>query len=646
MNTLPSDIVSNCILAYLGDRGRFNFSRVNNQAAQIIAQTTLPLLEHLRYVSAFRDVEVVDLSKMGCALKNVQLMKLQHLHSIRELRVAHCTRLTDESLVHIAPKVTDLIDIRGCALSTGSFECQLNCKLHAADSGLSLDNAERLFTDARKGSNAAGTPATRSYAMLTRTKNNHTSLALYIASSTMTSRNYQAVEDSVPDGTTCFQRHVKNDLCMWSDIPVTISVLEIATTAIEYTVKRKTHIQLQELISRGARTDVHDGYGNTLLDHAVTRANSVGLVRVLISAGAEPGRRACASAARAGTISVMRWLLRGGGDVNSMVHGMTLLSIACDRGHLELVNFLLRRGASTQIGRHVPAWYAVAHGRSDILSILWENGWRPKDSDCLDKAISTENLSMVRWLVLHAKMVVTTPSVMATIAQTCNMSILSFAVRMNPHHIALARALRSAVSVGHRDGAQFLAGAGAPVNDQCVLQGRTPLYIALQSNCKEIAFMLLNLGADPTIPTSEGKLPIHLVDCPHLVSEILRWGRRQGNTAAMDGSRPLHEAARRGDVEVVEILANLPNIDLNAQRHDGFTPLDVAAAWQHPEVCRVLLSSRAQATMETPLLNALRTERECQWTIDRMLATLPPTHRVLAYDGIAAHVARKRQRLF
>ena len=84
----------------------------------------------------------------------------------------------------------------------------------------------------------------------------------------------------------------------------------------------------------------------------------------------------------------------------------------------------------------------------------------------------------------------------------------------------------------------------------------TPLYLAAQNNCLEVARFLLNSGA--------------LVD-----------------SRSTTGSTPLHIAAEKGTVAIASLLLS-HKADINAVDAQHRTPLDRALAWGHRDMAAFL----------------------------------------------------------
>lgn len=82
------------------------------------------------------------------------------------------------------------------------------------------------------------------------------------------------------------------------------------------------------------------------------------------------------------------------------------------------------------------------------------------------------------------------------------------------------------------------------------------------------------------------------------------------NATNDEGKTPLHEAAKKGDLEIVNSLLNL-DIDINAQDSEGNTPLHVAAQYGHHNTSEALIKKGANVDIttlngKTPLHKAFR----------------------------------------
>lgn len=99
------------------------------------------------------------------------------------------------------------------------------------------------------------------------------------------------------------------------------------------------------------------------------------------------------------------------------------------------------------------------------------------------------------------------------------------------------------------------------VNDQDI-NGKTALHVACEFNIPIIVKLLVNYGANPTIPT-------------HLDIGFYT---------------PLHKACEKGSREIVEMLIRA-GADLDARNKVGQTPLHIAVRQRNADLAKYLISS-------------------------------------------------------
>ncbi|KAI8794894.1 caskin-2, partial [Biomphalaria glabrata] len=124
-------------------------------------------------------------------------------------------------------------------------------------------------------------------------------------------------------------------------------------------------------------------------------------------------------------------------------------------------------------------------------------------------------------------------------------------------------ALHYATWQGVPQSVQILLQKGSPVNEQA-LNGETPLHLACQHGHMEVATLLLNQHADPTICNKELKTSLDLA-CEfgrtRIVELLLRSNLCQklledSPTDTLDNSRTtcLHLASRGGHLDIIKLL--------------------------------------------------------------------------------------------
>ncbi len=110
---------------------------------------------------------------------------------------------------------------------------------------------------------------------------------------------------------------------------------------------------------------------------------------------------------------------------------------------------------------------------------------------------------------------------------------------------------------GHKETADYLIGAGAPVNASSYNPLKvTPLHSAVAGNHLSVAELLMKCGADPNL-------------------------RQSG------GFTPLHAAAQNGNVDLLRMLL-INGADLRIQNDEGKTALDMAKEAGHTDAVEYL----------------------------------------------------------
>ncbi|KAJ9455313.1 hypothetical protein DIPPA_54807 [Diplonema papillatum] len=91
------------------------------------------------------------------------------------------------------------------------------------------------------------------------------------------------------------------------------------------------------------------------------------------------------------------------------------------------------------------------------------------------------------------------------------------------------------------------------------IDGRTPLFHALEGAHEEIADWLVAEGAQVNVADNKGITPLHIAahtNNRHAVRTLLETGKCDVNATDSKGITPLHQAAHRASSEIVELLLN------------------------------------------------------------------------------------------
>ena len=287
---------------------------------------------------------------------------------------------------------------------------------------------------------------------------------------------------------------------------------------------------VKELVGRGEDVNDRDTMGATPL-HDAAWSGRLEIAAFLLERGAdvrakhaEGGSEPLAYAVIKNNREMAELLLSKGADVKAVdKSGATPLHLAADRGYREIAELLIAKGAdvnSRDRGGASPLDEAAVRGHGAIIELLIEHGARADEE-------SPENGS-------------------------------------TPLNVAAAK--------GHREVVEALLAHGADRSKRSKW-GVTPLESAVRGGHQEVAGVLLD-GAPPRDDgraAARGGIKEPAGHCRSVVAK-----GRESERARRVGATPLHVAALKGNVAVVELLlargANADPLD-----GDGLTPLHDAA---------------------------------------------------------------------
>lgn len=233
--------------------------------------------------------------------------------------------------------------------------------------------------------------------------------------------------------------------------------------------------------------------------------------------------------------------------------GWTPLLIACNRGHMELVNTLLAN-----------------HARVDVFD--------------------TEGRSALHLAAEHGYL------------QVCD-ALLTNKAFINSKSRVGRTALHLAAMNGYSHLVKFLIRDHAAVIDILTLRKQTPLHLAAASGQIEVCKLLLELGANIDATDDIGQKPIH-VAAQNNFSEVAKLFLQQHPSLVMatskDGNTCAHIAAMQGSVKVVEELMKFDRQGVISARNrlTDSTALQLAAEGGHADVVKALVRAGASCTDE------------------------------------------------
>ncbi|XP_071954118.1 ankyrin repeat domain-containing protein 17-like [Antedon mediterranea] len=359
------------------------------------------------------------------------------------------------------------------------------------------------------------------------------------------------------------------------------------------------------LIEYGAHVNSKSQTGNTALMYACSGGHE-DVVQVLLEHGAniedhnENGHTPLMEAASCGHVEVARLLLMRGAGINTHSNEFkeSALTLACYKGHLEMVKFLLEAGADHE------------HKTDEMHTALME-------------ASMDGHVEVAQLLLDHGAQV--------------NMPADSF-----------ESPLTLAACGGHVDLAALLIDRGAnieEVNDE----GYTPLMEAAREGHEEMVALLLAQGANINAQTEETQETALTLACCGGFLEVAKFLIEVGADMELGCSTPLMEASQEGHVELVKYLL-YQGANVHATTATGDTALTYACENGHTDVADVLLAFGANLEHEseggrTPLMKASRAGHLCtvQFLISRGAnvnrATTNNDHTVLSLACAGGHLS-------
>ena len=291
------------------------------------------------------------------------------------------------------------------------------------------------------------------------------------------------------------------------------------------------------LIDRGAKINVNekDDYGETILDYAA-HTGSLKLVKFLSDEGAF-------EATRKGDIQTVKELLNKDPTlIYTKKDGSryTILHCAVSSGSLELVKFLIDRGANVNV--RSDCGYTVLHYAAD-----------------------TGSLKLVKFLIDKGAIV---SNVKTDWGDTV---------------------LHEAAESGSLELVKFLTDKGLDINNKNVFR-ETPLHRAVgsQNRSSEVAKFLIDMGTDVNVKDSDGETALGIaveytsskIYKKRISMEVIKLlvdkGSNVNNKSWKYGNTVLHNAVGLGgSIEVIRYLID-KGARINVKNNKGYTVLDCA----------------------------------------------------------------------
>ncbi|MGH0143026.1 UNVERIFIED_CONTAM: hypothetical protein FKN15_077375 [Acipenser sinensis] len=365
------------------------------------------------------------------------------------------------------------------------------------------------------------------------------------------------------------------------------------------------------LLVHGADVNAQSSTGNTALTYACA-GGFVDVVKVLLKEGAniedhnENGHTPLMEAASAGHVEVARVLLEYGAGINTHSNEFkeSALTLACYKGHLDMVRFLLEAGADQEHKTdemHTALMEACMDGHVEVARLLLDSGAQvnmPADSfeSPLTLAACGGHVELAALLIerganINAQTEETQETALTLACCGGFLEVADFLIKAGADiELGCSTPLMEAAQEGHLELVKYLLAAGANVH-ATTATGDTALTYACENGHTDVADVLLQAEADLEHESEGGRTPLmkaaragHLCTVQFLISK----GANVNRATANNDHSVVSLACAGGHLAVVELLL-AHGADPTHRLKDGSTMLIEAAKGGHTNVVSYLL---------------------------------------------------------
>jgi len=313
-----------------------------------------------------------------------------------------------------------------------------------------------------------------------------------------------------------------------------------------------------------------------------------------------------------GDIEMVNYLIQKGADVNKVdKYGNSPLLASCEHQYLKLAKYLIECGADINHPNNngnTPLHINYSHNCQDFIEYLIDhvkdiNILNMKGNTPLHIACCNGNLKTVKYLIKNnANLSIKNYQNNTPLFLSWKNKFLEIADLLIEHEATVCpfendengnTPLTFATLYGYSKIVKKLIKNGSDPN-QIDNQGQSLLILACSSGNLDIVKYLIELGVDINFISTSGKSALH-ISCEkgyYETSKYLIEHKAKINLTDRNGYTPFSLACKSGNLEIVKYMINY-HVDINQENNVEITPLILACGNGHLELCVYLIKNHA-----------------------------------------------------